>query len=225
MSAGNFSAVGATLKRHRPLTHILAVELARSWDIFSWAETNLARGNAAKATGYLARAVSVEGQRADLHARHGDALFAAGRLDEAEAAYRQALALEPGFPAAVSGLAAIVPATVEPVPEPNPEPVPVALEGVPEVLDTGALVIAGQVVRLLGVDGEDGAPAVGLRGYIGSRAVSCLPVGERYRCQLGDFDLSYVVLYNGGGRASADAPDELRQAEARARDAKVGIWH
>ena len=185
-----------------------------------WAETNLARGNAAKAADYLARAVSVDNQRADLHARHGDALFAAGHLDAAEAAYRQALALEPGFPAAVSGLAAIV----APMPEPEPEPVSVALEGLPEVLDTGTLVIAGQVIRLLGVEGEDGAPAIGLRGYIGSRTVFCLPAGERYRCRMGDFDLSQVVLYNGGGRASADAPDALREAEARARSAKVGIW-
>jgi Mg-chelatase subunit ChlD len=208
----------------QPGNHHALAGLRRIADTYAgWAETNLARGNATKAAGYLARAVSVDSQRADLHARHGDALFAAGQLDEAEAAYRQALALEPGFPPAVNGLAAIVVPIAEPVTE--PEPLSVALEGVAEVLDTGTLVIAEQVVRLLGVDGVDGAPAVGLRGYIGSRAVSCLPVGERYRCQLGDFDLSHVVLYNGGGRASADAPAALREAEARARDAKVGIWH
>jgi hypothetical protein len=38
------------------------------------------------------------------------------------------------------------------------------LKGVPEVLGTGTLVVTGQIVRLLGVEGEAGAcnPKVGV---------------------------------------------------------------
>jgi endonuclease YncB( thermonuclease family) len=37
-------------------------------------------------------------------------------------------------------------------------------------------------------------------------------------------DLSRVVLFNGGGRAAAGAPPELRALEQQARAARVGIW-
>jgi penicillin-binding protein 1A len=33
-----------------------------------------------------------------------------------------------------------------------------------------------------------------------------------------------VVLYNGGGRATADAPPELRADESHARSARLGVW-
>jgi hypothetical protein len=37
-------------------------------------------------------------------------------------------------------------------------------------------------------------------------------------------DLSEVVLFNGGGRATPDATPELKAAEAKARAAGHGVW-
>jgi endonuclease YncB( thermonuclease family) len=64
-----------------------------------------------------------------------------------------------------------------------------------------------------------------MNGYIGGREVACVPFsGTAHRCEVGGYDLSEVVLFNGGGRASGDAPADLKDAEARARSAGVGIW-
>ena len=56
--------------------------------------------------------------------------------------------------------------------------------------------------------------------------VICEPAagGNAYRCRVGDQDLSRVVLYNGGGRATADASEELKTAEQQARSQRTGIW-
>ena len=62
------------------------------------------------------------------------------------------------------------------------------------------------------------------RRYLGNREVVCEPAGNDYRCRVDDQDLSRVVLFNGGGRASANAPAELRALEQQARSARLGIW-
>jgi endonuclease YncB( thermonuclease family) len=39
-----------------------------------------------------------------------------------------------------------------------------------------------------------------------------------------DQDLSRVVLFNGGGRASGNATPDLRALEQQARSSRAGIW-
>lgn len=100
------------------------------------------------------------------------------------------------------------------------------LSGVPEVLDTATLSVEGQVVHLVGVEWSRGAGnPKDLAQYIRGRAVTCRQVsGEVYRCTLDGQDLSRVVLYNGGGRTTEDAPPDLKTAEDHARQRSVGIW-
>ncbi|WP_053080515.1 biosynthetic peptidoglycan transglycosylase, partial [Methylobacterium variabile] len=101
-----------------------------------------------------------------------------------------------------------------------------SLRGVPRVVDTGRLRLDGQVVRLLGVEGQGGALAREFRQYLRRREVTCQPAGapELYRCRAGEQDLSEVVLFNGAGRAAPGAPAELEAAEASAKARKAGVW-
>jgi hypothetical protein len=101
-----------------------------------------------------------------------------------------------------------------------------AVSGVPEIVDTSTLRIDGRVVRLFGVEWERGAQADDLTRYIAGREVVCTPAvrSDRHRCQIGGRDLSEVVLYNGGGRATAEATPELKAAEDKARTAGFGVW-
>ena len=55
--------------------------------------------------------------------------------------------------------------------------------------------------------------------------VACAPAeGGAYRCSLDGQDLSELILFNGGGRASADATPDLLAAEEQARSNRIGIW-
>jgi endonuclease YncB( thermonuclease family) len=101
-----------------------------------------------------------------------------------------------------------------------------AVSGVPEVVDTSTLRIEGKVVRLFGVEWARGAQAEDLTRYLAGREVACTPSTrpDRHRCQVNGRDLSQVVLYNGGGRATADATPELKAAEEQARTAGLGVW-
>ena len=97
--------------------------------------------------------------------------------------------------------------------------------GVPEVVDSGTLRFGPRTVRLDGVAGLEGRPAEQMASYIGDRLVSCNPTrSQHYRCKLGGWDLSEVVLFNGGGRPTADAAPELAEAARNARDAGRGVW-
>jgi len=99
------------------------------------------------------------------------------------------------------------------------------LEGRAQVLDTGTMRIDGERVRLLGVDGVPGEAAQAMADYIGDREVQCRPsAGGRHRCEVDGWDLSEVVLFNGGGRATADAPAGYAKAERKARAERKGIW-
>jgi penicillin-binding protein 1A len=100
------------------------------------------------------------------------------------------------------------------------------VRGVPVVQNSGMLEIQGRVLRLFGVDGVRGRAAREFRRYLGSREVACEPIGSgnEYRCRVDDQDLSRVVLFNGGGRASSNATPELRTLEQQARSSRVGIW-
>ena len=88
----------------------------------------------------------------------------------------------------------------------------VKLRGIPEVIDTATMRLEGKVVRLA--------------GYLRGREVECelASTPDRYRCQVGGHDLSRAVLFNGGGRATGDAPPELVEAENNAKAARRGVW-
>jgi endonuclease YncB( thermonuclease family) len=100
------------------------------------------------------------------------------------------------------------------------------LAGVPEVIDTATLRIEGKVVHLFGVEWARGAQGDDLNRYIRGRAVRCTPSGtaDAHRCEVDGKDLSEVVLYNGGGRATPDAPSDLIAAENHAKTEKLGVW-
>lgn len=114
--------------------------------------------------------------------------------------------------------------------QPRTQPAPVAappLRGAALVRDTGTLEIAGQEVRLAGLEGIGGRAARDLMRYIRRRPVSCeadAGGAQTHRCIVDGQDLSRVILFNGGARASADAPADLREAEEQAREARVGVW-
>ena len=101
------------------------------------------------------------------------------------------------------------------------------LRGVPTVVDAATLSLQGRTVRLFGVqtDGDAGSVDEMIK-YLDGREVNCERTAQKdaYRCQVDRRDLSMVVLFNGGGRATPDATSELTLAADRARSARVGIW-
>lgn len=107
----------------------------------------------------------------------------------------------------------------------EPEKAPDSVTGIPEVLDTGTLMINRVMVRLYGVEGTLEPYAANLTAYIRHREVSCTRYGEdTFKCLLDAVDLSELVLLNGAGKSSSDAPENLRTAEQQARDKGVGMW-
>jgi|GEM_PF-262939 penicillin-binding protein 1A len=101
------------------------------------------------------------------------------------------------------------------------------IAGIPLIIDTGTLMFRGHIVHLAGVEGETGQAAEEMAQFIAGRTVVCRPTapsGEAYRCRVGDTDLARAVLYNGGGRATPDAPEDLKIAEEEAKQAGRGIW-
>jgi penicillin-binding protein 1A len=100
-----------------------------------------------------------------------------------------------------------------------------AVMGIPDVVDTATLRIAGGTVRLDGVAGVGGSHARDMAAYIGDREIACrLTAHDRYRCEADGWDLSEVVLRNGAGRATLDAAPELVEAQRKAREENLGIW-
>ena len=65
-----------------------------------------------------------------------------------------------------------------------------------------------------------------LARYLGKRRSTCQPVpgSDAHLCSVDGRDLSEVVLFNGGGRASPEATPELVAAEDRARSERLGVW-
>jgi len=101
------------------------------------------------------------------------------------------------------------------------------LKGVPEVLDTATLWLQGKIVHLFGVEWvRGGGDPEEFTRYLRGREVTCDPVEtiDAYRCKVDGRDLSEVVLFNGGGKTTPNAPPELRAAEEKARSAKLGVW-
>ena len=110
-------------------------------------------------------------------------------------------------------------------PEP-PRPAANAVTGQVQVIDTATLRLNGKLVRLFGVEWVRGGQADELTRYINNRPVTCQPVpgSENQICQIEGRDLSEVVLFNGGGRASSEATPELVAAEDHARSERLGVW-
>ncbi|MCJ2043099.1 hypothetical protein MKK58_00835 [Methylobacterium sp. J-078] len=100
------------------------------------------------------------------------------------------------------------------------------LTGPVEVIDTATLRVAGKLVRLFGVEWVRGGQADELTRYLAGRTVTCRPVAgsEARLCAVDGRDLSEVVLFNGGGRASPEATPDLVAAEDHARAERLGVW-
>ncbi|WP_336488650.1 nuclease [Methylobacterium nigriterrae] len=121
------------------------------------------------------------------------------------------------------------PAEVEKAPaEPAPGPPanPNEISGQAEVIDTATLRVAGKLVHLFGVEWVRGGQADELTRYLAGRTVACQPVtgSQNVLCQVEGRDLSEVVLFNGGGRASPEATPDLVAAEDHARTERLGVW-
>jgi len=116
--------------------------------------------------------------------------------------------------------------TETPAPADEPTKASTALSGPAEVIDTATLRVAGKLVRLFGVEWVRGGQADELTRYLAGRTVTCQPVAgsEARLCDVDGRDLSEVVLFNGGGRASAEATPDLVAAEDRARTERLGVW-
>ncbi|WP_286134678.1 hypothetical protein [Methylobacterium sp. Leaf123] len=101
-----------------------------------------------------------------------------------------------------------------------------AIVGVPEVIDTATLRVGGKVVRLFGVEWVRGGQSDELSKYLRKRSVTCQPApgSSAHICTVEGRDLSEVVLFNGGGRASSEATPDLAAAEDHARTERLGVW-
>lgn len=109
---------------------------------------------------------------------------------------------------------------------PEPRRNPNAVEGTAEVIDTATLRVGGKLVRLFGVEWVRGGQADELSKYLRGRSVTCMPApgSSAHICTVEGRDLSEVVLFNGGGRASSEATPELVAAEDHARTERLGVW-
>ncbi|MET0531742.1 MAG: hypothetical protein ABW003_25995 [Microvirga sp.] len=125
-----------------------------------------------------------------------------------------------------------VTSTIAPAPprnilqEANSSPSSNAIAGIADVIDTATLRINGKIIRLFGVEWARGGQVADLTRYLQKREVACGPVAltELFRCKVAGKDLSEVVLYNGGGKATSAATGELLEAEKRAKSEGIGVW-
>ena len=103
---------------------------------------------------------------------------------------------------------------------------PAEVAGIPEVIDTATLRVSGKLLHLFGVEWVRGGQADELTKYLAGRSVSCLPApgSSAFTCTVEGRDVSEVVLFNGGGRASSEASTELVAAEDHARTERLGVW-
>lgn len=126
----------------------------------------------------------------------------------------------PGIPAEEPS-----PPSADEAPARVPEPTN-AIAGKAEVIDTATLRVGGKLVRLFGVEWVRGGQPEELTRYLAGRPVTCQPVAgsPAYLCGVEGRDLSEVVLFNGGGRASSEATPDLVAAEDRARTERLGVW-
>ncbi|WP_337355695.1 PBP1A family penicillin-binding protein [Prosthecomicrobium sp. N25] len=100
-----------------------------------------------------------------------------------------------------------------------------AVSGRAKVIDTATLEIDGTVVRLKGIEPSRGRPARSLARFIRRKPLDCQRIADGWhRCEVGGRDLAWIILSAGGSSASPDADDAQREAEAIARERRLGIW-
>ncbi|WP_204262531.1 hypothetical protein [Methylobacterium sp. BTF04] len=158
----------------------------------------------------------------------GFAVVLTGRSGEEATPPAQTAAQAPGAASTSGNPAPGAPEDTSPAPVEEAPKVLQANEisGPAEVIDTATLRVGGKLVRLFGVEWVRGGQADELTRYLAGRSVTCQPVAgsEARLCAVDGRDLSEVVLFNGGGRASSEATPDLVAAEDRARSEHLGVW-
>ncbi|MBX3607302.1 MAG: hypothetical protein KF788_18625 [Piscinibacter sp.] len=98
---------------------------------------------------------------------------------------------------------------------------------VDSVVATDTLMVGGRRVRLAGLDGITGPALPSMAQWLRSNGnqVTCTPQGARHRCLTATGkDVAQVVLLNGLGRATSDAPPLYQEAERQAKASAKGVW-
>jgi hypothetical protein len=146
--------------------------------------------------------------------------------EDGTGAIRSAPPAAPFPPAAPTAVRPAPPPAQPPTKPPEPAAArPGMVEGAAQVVDTVTLRVADRIVHLYGLEWARGANVDDMVAYLSGRTLRCeVVIGDAYRCLIGDLDLSRAVLFNGGARATFDAPADLKDAEAKAKAAKRGIW-
>ena len=115
-----------------------------------------------------------------------------------------------------------------PAPNESPSAAPQRVTGrIDRVVTTSTFVVAGQQLELMGVAGEPSPYVEALSGWLAQNGnqLRCDPAGEKYRCFTDrGTDVGGVVIFNGAGKADADAPPEYQNAQAEARAKHKGLW-
>jgi hypothetical protein len=105
---------------------------------------------------------------------------------------------------------------------------PAVLAGVPEIIDTGHLLVDGRSIALQGIEGLGGRPAQELAVFIRNRGgkITCRFLRQGYGCRTvtGNIDIGLAALLNGAATAAADASPAQRQAQQQAQAAHRGMW-
>ncbi len=127
--------------------------------------------------------------------------------------------------------ASLQPPAPPPLPTPPAVPAPpppLQISGPATVVDTGALVVAGQMRALAGVQGLAGTHAKALQDFITGNggSVTCEPaIPGRYTCRLPNgTDVAMAALVNGSAEVVPDAPESYVQQQEAARAAHRGLW-
>lgn len=213
-------------------------------DLLARARDGMARANdsldgrwmlgGATAAAVLVAAVVLVGTARD----NADPSPTAGR-DQAAAPTPPSTQPAPAAPSAETGQSpSPAPQQARPAPDPAPPSPPAEAEpeapapqagevsGPAEVVDTATLRIGGRLMHLFGVEWVRGGNAADLTRYLAGRPVTCqkAPGSENFVCTVESRDLSEVVLFNGGGRASPEAGPDLVAAEDHARTERLGVW-
>jgi endonuclease YncB( thermonuclease family) len=116
----------------------------------------------------------------------------------------------------------------QPQPAPQAAPAPVNVSGnVDRVVTTDTFLVGGVQIQLVGVEGAPSPYTEMLAQWLTANGnqMTCEPEGMRYRCTTpGGVDVGGVVIFNGAGKASPDAPQEYQEAQAQAQAGMKGVW-
>jgi len=104
---------------------------------------------------------------------------------------------------------------------------PDTVSGPAKVVTTSSLLINGQPVSLVGINGQGGTYATELQSVIDAQGgtVNCTRQSQQYVCKLASgIDIALTSLYNGGAQPTADAPDTYQTQAKAAQAAGRGVW-